>query len=88
MKTIKKIIEKDERIITTTGKEPTYFVSAMGDSAMSITARFWVDGSDYWQTNWDLTQSTKEALDKAGIVIPFPTQTLEFTEDTLKALKK
>lgn len=85
--TIQKIIDKDKRIITSKGKEPVYFVSNMGDSAISVTARFWLNASDYWQANWDLTQSTKEALDKAGIVIPFPTQTLEFTEDTLKVMK-
>jgi small conductance mechanosensitive channel len=87
IQTIQKIIDKDKRIITSKGKEPVYFVSNMGDSAISITARFWIAGSDYWATNWDLTKSTKEALDKAGIVIPFPTQTLEFTEDTLKVIK-
>lgn len=86
MKTIKTVVEKDKRVITTKGKEPVYFVNALGDSAINITARYWAETSDYWQLRWDLSQNTKEALDNAGITIPFPTRTLEITPESIQAI--
>ncbi len=88
IKTIEKAVSKDKRLITTKGKEPVYFVSALGDSAVNITARFWVDKGDYWPVTWDLTKTVKEALDKDGITIPFPTQTMELSAESAEALKK
>lgn len=86
MKAIKAIVEKDDRLVTTTGKEPVYFVNALGDSSVNVTARVWCQGSDYWQVKWDLTKVTKEALDKSGITIPFPTRTLELSPESAVAL--
>ena len=88
IKSIKTIVEKDKRLVTSKGKEPVYFVSALGDSAVNITARFWVAGSDYWAVTWDLTKATKEGLDKSGITIPFPTTTLDISAEASEALKK
>jgi len=88
LKTIKSVVEKDKRLITSAGKEPKYFVSSLGDSAVNVGVRYWTATSDHLATKWDLTKSTKEALDKAEISIPFPTRTLEFSDESLKALKK
>ncbi|WP_312120522.1 mechanosensitive ion channel family protein [Brevundimonas diminuta] len=49
-------------------------VTALLDSAVEITLHAWVNTSDWWQTQADLMQSGKEALDEAGIEIPFPHQ--------------
>ncbi|MEC7028061.1 MAG: mechanosensitive ion channel family protein, partial [Pseudomonadota bacterium] len=46
----------------------------MGDFSINMIARFWSLSSDYWNLRWDLTKQIKEALDKEGITIPFPTQ--------------
>lgn len=86
MKAIEKIVGKDKRLVTTAGKEPTYFVNALADSSVNVTARIWVETSDYWQVRWDLTKATKEALDKAGITIPFPTRTLELSPESAQVL--
>lgn len=88
IKAIKSVIEKDKRIVTTAGKEPKYYVSSLGDSAVNVGIRYWTATSDHLQTKWDLTKATKEALDKEKISIPFPTRTLEFTDESLKALAK
>ncbi|MFK7838704.1 MAG: mechanosensitive ion channel family protein [Bdellovibrionales bacterium] len=80
MKTIETIVKKDKRLVTTKGKEPTYFVSTLADSSVNITARFWVENNDYWAVTWDLTKQLKEALDKDGFTIPFPTQTIEMIQ--------
>ena len=88
IKAIKSVVEKDDRLVLTEGKEPTYFVDALADSSVNITARIWIASSDYWQVKWDLTKATKEALDKNGITIPFPTRTLELSTESAEALAK
>lgn len=86
IKTIKAIIDKEKRIVTTAGKEPQYYVSSLGDSSVNVGVRYWTETKDFLPTKWDLTKATKQALDKAGIGIPFPTRTLEFTPESLEAL--
>lgn len=49
-------------------------VTGLLDSAVQITLHAWVNVGDWWQTQADLLQSGKEALDAAGIEIPFPHQ--------------
>lgn len=49
-------------------------VTALLDSAVQITLHAWVNNADWWQTQSDLMQAGKEALDEAGIEIPFPHQ--------------
>lgn len=49
-------------------------VTALLDSAVEITLHAWVKVGDWWQTQADLMQGGKEALDAAGIEIPFPHQ--------------
>lgn len=49
-------------------------VTGLLDSAVQITLHAWVQSGDWWQTQADLMQAGKEALDEAGIEIPFPHQ--------------
>lgn len=49
-------------------------VTALLDSAVQITLHAWVQNADWWQTQADLMQAGKEALDEAGMEIPFPHQ--------------
>ena len=49
-------------------------VTGLLDSAVQITLQAWVKSEDWWQTQADLYQTGKEALDDAGIEIPFPHQ--------------
>jgi small conductance mechanosensitive channel len=86
IKAIKTAVEKDKRLITTEEKLPVYFVDSLGDSSVNITARYWTNTTDYLQTKWDLTKATKEALDNAGITIPFPTRTLELSPESAAAM--
>ena len=55
-------------------KEPATFVKVTGhsDSSIDITARVWVNSSDYWTVYFELLESVREALDKAeGVEIPY-----------------
>ena len=49
-------------------------VTALLDSSVQVTLHAWVKVGDWWQTQADLMQGGKEALDAAGIEIPFPHQ--------------
>jgi small conductance mechanosensitive channel len=49
-------------------------VTGLLDSAVQITLQAWVESGDWWQTQADLMQGGKEAIDAAGIEIPFPHQ--------------
>ena len=55
-------------------KDPAPFarLSKQNDSSLDFTMRVWVESKNYWTVNFDLTESVKEAFDKAGIEIPFP----------------
>ena len=52
-------------------------VTGLLDSAVQITMHAHVLSGDWWQTQADLFQMVKEALDEAGIEIPFP-QAVEY----------
>lgn len=54
--------------------EPWTGVTALLDSSVRVTLHAWVKSADWWQTQADLMQGGKEALDGAGIEIPFPHQ--------------
>lgn len=49
-------------------------VTALLDSAVEVSLHAWVKSDDHFQTQADLYQAGKEALDAAGIEIPFPHQ--------------
>jgi small conductance mechanosensitive channel len=55
-------------------KEPAPLVrlTELADSSLNFNVRPWVNTSDYWGVYYDIMESTKEALDAAGIDIPYP----------------
>lgn len=74
IKTVQKVLEDEKRVLSVEDKTPQVLTSNMGDFSIDLIARFWCDKDDYWALRWDLTRAIKEALDKDGITIPFPTQ--------------
>ncbi|PJE79989.1 Small-conductance mechanosensitive channel [invertebrate metagenome] len=64
------VLETEDRIL----KNPAYTVGiiALADSSVNFVVRPWVKTPDYWSVYFDLTERIKLALDKAGIIIPFP----------------
>ncbi|MGD8118257.1 small-conductance mechanosensitive channel MscS [Vibrio sp. TRT 29B02] len=67
---IREVLEKDARIL----KDPdmTIGVLALADSSVNFVVRPWCKTEDYWSVYFDSMQAIKEALDEAGIEIPFP----------------
>jgi small conductance mechanosensitive channel len=72
--TIREVIQADERVHAEPA--PMLAVGALADSSVNIIVRVWCDAGNYWPLKFDLTKGVKEALDKAGISIPFPQRTV------------
>lgn len=53
---------------------PTVNVSELADSSVNFAVRPWSSTADYWDVYFETTENVKEALDKAGIEIPYPHQ--------------
>jgi len=64
------LIEADERILK--DPEPMVVISSLGDSAVNITTRSWVNAGDYWGVYFDLMENAKLAMDANNISIPYP----------------
>lgn len=56
--------------------EPFIQVNNLGDFSVDFLVRVWVPSGDYFQYQADMKRNVKEALDAAGIDIPFPTRTV------------
>lgn len=70
LKTISDIVNADNRIHPE--PEPFVKVTNLGASSVDITVRAWTGTLEYWDVRFDLTKKGKEALDAAGITIPYP----------------
>jgi len=53
---------------------PTVNVSELADSSINFAVRPWSTSDDYWAVYFGITEDVKEALDAAGIEIPYPHQ--------------
>lgn len=53
---------------------PSVNVLELADSSINFAVRPWCESADYWTVYFDITEQTKEALDTAGIEIPYPHQ--------------
>ncbi|WP_205967502.1 mechanosensitive ion channel family protein [Aquisalinus luteolus] len=71
MDVIRSVIEADERFHTE--PEPAMGVASLGDWSVNITVRVWVARTDFLVMGWELNQKVKEAFDREGVGIPFPT---------------
>ena len=60
--------------------EPFIQVTNLGDFSVDFTVRVWCDSADFFAFKTDSTRKVKEALDEAGIEIPFPTRTVFASE--------
>jgi len=53
---------------------PDAKVTALGDSAVTVTLHAWAPVATYWDVRFDMIKRVKEALDAAGLSIPYPHQ--------------
>ena len=74
LQVLKDLVSGDGRV--NADPEPLVVVTGLGDSAVNLQVRVWCAASDTWPLKFDLTRQVKEALDGAGITIPFPQRTV------------
>ncbi|MHC5017832.1 MAG: mechanosensitive ion channel family protein [Planctomycetota bacterium] len=67
---IESVLKADNRVLA----DPAYTVavSELADSSVNFVVRPWVNGSDYWDVYFDLTEKIKVSLEENGLSIPFP----------------
>ncbi|MGC1632425.1 MAG: mechanosensitive ion channel domain-containing protein [Gelidibacter sp.] len=53
---------------------PLARLAKLNDSSLDFVVRPWVKNANYWSVYYDIMESTKQALDAAGIDIPYPHQ--------------
>ena len=51
---------------------PVVYLTSLGDSAVNISARAWVDNADYWGVFFDLNERIYNELPKHDLHFPFP----------------
>ncbi|MBV8328141.1 mechanosensitive ion channel family protein [Chryseobacterium sp.] len=64
------VIKNNQYALTTPA--PQVVVTELGDSAVNVSVRVSTATENFWTMNEELIISCKEALDQAGIGIPFP----------------
>ena len=69
---LRRLAGEDARVLQEPA--PTVAVAELADSSINLVFRPWVKTVDYWDVRFDLTEKIKNALDEAGISIPFPQQ--------------
>ena len=65
-----KVMQNHPRVL----KDPAPFVGVteLGDSAVNLAVRPYCHPDFYWDVYFDIYEAGKEALEKAGVSIPFP----------------
>ncbi len=53
---------------------PTVNVSELADSSVNFAVQSWATPENYWNVYFGTIENVKNALDKAGIEIPYPHQ--------------
>lgn len=66
---IQDMLYRDPSVIQ--DEEIKVFVDSLGDSAVVIGLRAWVNTEEYWNTRWRIMEEIKETFDSEGIVIPY-----------------
>ncbi|MDZ7805318.1 mechanosensitive ion channel family protein [Thiohalophilus sp.] len=77
---IMNILKSEERIFS--DPEPQVLLSNLGDNAVDLTVRTWVNATDYWPLKFALTEKVKAAFDREGISIPFPQRDIHIYQHT------
>ncbi|WP_149527551.1 mechanosensitive ion channel family protein [Sphingobacterium hotanense] len=73
------IINKNEHAFS--DPAPDVVVTNLGDSAINLSIRVTTNNENFWTMQEQLIISCKEALDNAGIEIPFPQADIHFKQN-------
>ena len=71
-------IAKDPRVHL--DPAPVVFVTGLGDNAVNLSMRMWVNTGDFWPVTFEFIELAKERLTAAGIGIPFPQRVVHLSK--------
>ena len=74
------VLAADDRILD--DPAPQIVVCELADSSVNFFVRPWVNTADYWDVYFATTEAVKNALDEAGIGIPFPQRDVHLYQAT------
>ncbi|PSS56624.1 mechanosensitive ion channel family protein [Pseudomonas sp. BBP2017] len=60
---------------------PQAVVSLLGDSAITLSLRIWVNTADYWDVLFMLNEHARDRLKEEGIDIPFPQRVIRVVQE-------
>ena len=75
---IQGVLAQDERILEE--PVPALLMLELGESSVDIAVRPWVRTEDYWAVRGDLLEHIKNALEGAGLSIPYPQRDLHIVD--------
>ncbi|HBZ95167.1 MAG TPA: mechanosensitive ion channel protein MscS [Pseudomonas sp.] len=76
-------LAQDERVLREPA--PVVVVSALGDSAITVSLRLWVDTPNYWDVMFMLNEQARDRLKMRGIGIPFPQRVVHMVHESAPA---
>lgn len=65
-----KVLTSDEKVLK--DPAPSVAVSELAESSVNFATRPWCNPEHYWDVYFGVTENVKNALDAAGIEIPYP----------------
>ena len=61
---------------------PNVVVTALGDSAITLSLRYWASNEDFWSVHFYTIEEAKKRLEAHGISLPFPQREVHlYTKD-------
>lgn len=69
-KILAEVADSDSRILK--DPAPMIAVKELSDSSVNFMLRIWTHRDNYWNVNFDTTETVKRRFDASGITIPFP----------------
>ncbi|MGI9257855.1 MAG: mechanosensitive ion channel family protein [Gammaproteobacteria bacterium] len=75
---IQGVLSQEDRILD--DPAPALLLLELGESSVDIAVRPWVEAADYWAVRGDLLERIKQALEGAGLSIPYPQRDLHIVE--------
>lgn len=81
-----KLINEQEQVIQ--DPIPVVVVSELGDSAITLSLRYWTLTEHFWDIHFYTLEEAKKRLDAAGISIPFPQTDIHIFHKDVKESKK
>ena len=61
--------------------EPVAVVTALGDSAITVSLRVWVNTPDYWDVLFMFNERSRDRLKAAGVDSPFPQRVIRVVQE-------